>query len=163
MTTSSVSRRQVLRGAAVGALGLTGAALIGCGGGDDGGSPATNTGGGAPGADSGAPKNIKRADGYNPALGEVAINTKKVIRGGTYRESASDTSRENDPDISISGADWQHIADRLVIANGWTMAITPDMLTSYELVDKQGLEMVFKLRPGIKTHNKPPSNDRTFT
>jgi peptide/nickel transport system substrate-binding protein len=53
--------------------------------------------------------------------------------------------------------------DRLVYANGWTMNVTPDLLTSYELVDKQGLEMVLKLRPGIKTHNKPPVNGRVFT
>jgi peptide/nickel transport system substrate-binding protein len=159
---SNLTRRSALRGAAVGALGLGGAALLGCGGGDDSAGSASNTGG-TSGADSGAPRNVKRADGHNPALGEVAINTKKIIKGGTYRESASDTSRENDPDVSIAGADWQHVADRLVIANGWTMKIEPDMLTSYELVDKAGLEMVFKLRPGIKTHNKPPLNGRIYT
>jgi ABC-type transport system substrate-binding protein len=164
MTTSNLSRRSVLRGAAVGALGLGGAALLGCGGGsDEGGGAASSTGGSGPAADWGGPKNVKRAEGYDPKLGQVAVNNRKVIMGGTYRESASDTSRENDPDISISGADWQHIADRLFIANGWTMQIVPDMATSYELIDKQGLELVIKIRPGIKTHPKPPMNGRIFT
>src|ERR671910_300868 len=107
MTLSILSRRSALRGAAVGALGLGGAALLGCGSGDDGGSTASNTGSTDAAADSGIPKNIKRAEGHDPKLGQVAINNKKVIMGGTFKESSTDTSRENDPDISISGADWQ--------------------------------------------------------
>jgi peptide/nickel transport system substrate-binding protein len=158
------SRRTVLRGSAVGLAGLAGAALLGCGGGDDGGGNSTsnNTSGGSA-ADSGAPKNIKRAPGFDPKLGEAPINNKKVIMGGTFRRDFTDTTREQDPDVSISGADAESVMDRLVFANGWTMELTPDMLTSYEMVDKQGLEMVFKLRPGIKTHNKAPLNGRIFT
>jgi len=41
------------------------------------------------------------------------------------------------------------------------MALTPDMLASYEWIDKQNL--VLKLRPGIKTHNVAPLNGRVFT
>jgi peptide/nickel transport system substrate-binding protein len=163
MTTSSFNRRSVLRGAAVGALGLGGAALLGCGGGGDGGDTGGAASRGDAGADSGAPKNVKRAPGYDPTLGKVDINNRKVIPGGTYRVSATDTTREQDVDVSISGADVELYNDRLVYANGWTMEISPDMLASYERVDKQGLEMVFKLRPGIKTHNKAPLNGRVFT
>src|SRR5437870_9815618 len=161
-TSTAFTRRSVLRAGAFGSAGLAAAALLGCGGSKTpaGNSSASNTSG-APGE--GIPKNIKRADGFNAKIGQVAINNKKVIMGGTYRESASDTSRENDPDVSISGADWQHMADRLVIANGWTMKIQPDMLVSWELVDKQGLQIVMKLRPGIKTHPKPPMNGRIYT
>ena len=114
-------------------------------------------------ADSGAPKNVKRAEGFDPKLGTVAVNTKKVIKGGTFSRAVPDTTREQDPDVSIAGADVETTQDRLVYANGWTMNITPDMLTSYELVDKTGLQMVFKIRPGIKTHPKPPVNGRIFT
>ena len=114
-------------------------------------------------ADSGAPKNVKRAEGFDPKLGTVAVNTKKVIKGGTFTRAVTDTTREQDPDVSIAGADVETTQDRLVYANGWTMNITPDMLTSYELVDKTGLQMVFKIRPGIKTHPKPPVNGRIFT
>ena len=160
-----MSRRSVLEGMGVGALGLAGAALLSCGG------STTPAGGGASGGgagnevsvDSGVPKNVKRAEGFDPKLGEVAVNNKKVIQGGVFRRAFTDTTREQDPDVSIAGADAETVMDRLVYANGWTMKITPDMLTSYELVDKAGLQMVFKLRPGIKTHNVAPLNGRIFT
>jgi ABC-type transport system substrate-binding protein len=160
----TASRRSILQGGAIGIAGLASAALLGCGGGDDGDGGAPPSGGGDTAAASGAPKNVKRADGFDPKLGEVAINNKKVVKGGTFRRGdRNDTSRENDPDVSIAGADWEAVGDRLVYANGWTMQVTPDMLTSWEQVDKQGLQMVFKMRPGIKTHNKPPVNGRIFT
>jgi peptide/nickel transport system substrate-binding protein len=147
----------------VGLAGLAGAALLGCGGGDgDGGGGATSRTG-DPAAESGAPKNVKRAEGFDAKLGQLDVNNKKVIKGGVYRREFNDTTREQDPDVSIAGADAEAVMDRLVYANGWTMKLTPDMLTSYELVDKQGLEMVFKLRPGIKTHNLPPLNGRIYT
>src|SRR5688500_2163371 len=123
------SRRTVLRGSAVGLAGLAGAALLGCGGDDGGGSSTNNTSGGSA-ADSGAPKNIKRAPGFDPKLGEAPINNKKVVMGGTFRRDFTDTTREQDPDVSISGADAESVMDRLVFANGWTMELTPDMLTS---------------------------------
>ena len=159
---SSLSRRSVMHGGATGLAGLASAALLGCGGS----STPTARGASSGPVDasvSGAPKNVKRAESYDPKLGTIDINNKKRVPGGAYRESATDTSRENDPDVSISGADWQHIADRLFIANGWTMKIQPDMAASYELVDKQGLELVIKIRPGIKTHNKAPLNGRIYT
>lgn len=156
------SRRSVLEGVGVGALGLAGAALLGCGGS----TPAGNGEVGGPadaGAASGAPKNVKRAAGFDPKLGELPINNKKVVMGGTFVRPFTDTTREQDPDVSIAGADAESVMDRLVYANGWNMEITPDLLTSYEMVDKQGLQMVFKLRPGIKTHNVAPLNGRIFT
>jgi peptide/nickel transport system substrate-binding protein len=55
------------------------------------------------------------------------------------------------------------VNDRLVYANGWTMKVTPDLLSSFELVDKTGLEMVFKLRPGIKAYDRAPVSGRVFT
>ena len=153
----------MLRGTGLGLAGLAGAALLGCGGSkSDGGS----TGGGgasAPAASdaSGAPKNVKRADGFDPKYGQVPVNTKKFVKGGSYRRSANDTSRENDPEVSIAGADWEIVGDRLSYANGFNMKITPDLLASYEWIDKQNL--VLKLRPGIKTHNVAPLNGRQFT
>jgi peptide/nickel transport system substrate-binding protein len=158
------SRRAILRGSAVGLAGLAGAALLGCGGGGDGeGGGSGGSSGGLTAAESGAPKNVTRAEGFDPKLGELPVNTRKVVQGGVFRRQFTDTTREQDPDVSIAGADAEAVMDRLVYANGWTMKITPDMLTSYELVDKQGLEMAFKLRPGIKTHNKAPLNGRIFT
>ena len=159
---SPLQRRAMLRGAGLGLAGLAGAALLGCGGGESGGSsgggasaPAASAGG------NGAPKNIKRGDGFDPKFGLSPINEKKVVKGGTFRRQRADTSRENDPEVSIAGADWELVADRLVYANGFTMKITNDMLASYEWIDKQNL--VLKLRPGIKTHNVAPFNGRVFT
>ena len=63
----------------VGALGLAGAALLGCGG-------STPAGGGAggggrdAGAASGAPKNVKRAEGFDPKLGTFPVNNKNQGR-----------------------------------------------------------------------------------
>ena len=154
---TSVTRRGVIRGMGIGALGLAGASLIGCGGSSTGGSPEAAK---SAGGDSGAPKNAVRAEGFDPKFGTVPVNNKKKIVGGTYRRSANDTSRENDPDVSISGADWELVADRLANANGFTQKVSPDMLTSFEVVDP--LTMILKLRPGIKTHNIAPLNGRVL-
>ena len=162
---TSLSRRTALRGAAVGLAGVAGAVLLGCGGS----KPSSNNGASgtsapaASGGPNGAPKNIVRADGFDPKFGTVPVNTKQMVPGGTYRRAVTDTSRQNDPDVSIALSDWELIGDRLVYANGFTMKITPDMLVSYEITNPQGLEMVFKMRPGIKTQNVAPLNGRIFT
>ena len=113
--TSRIDRRMVLRGGALGAIGLAGAALLGCSGSGsksaDSGSGASAPAGAAPA--SGAPKNIKRADGFDPKFGQVPVNDRKVVKGGSFRRQSTDTSRENDPEVSISGADWELVADRL--------------------------------------------------
>src|SRR5262245_49764115 len=139
-----LERRSVLRGAGLGLAGLAGAALLGCGGKSDSGASSGST---SSGGASGAPKNIKRAEGFDAKFGQLPINDKKVVKGGTFRRQRNDTSRENDPEVSIAGADWEIVGDRLFYANGFTMAVTPDMLASYEWIDKQNL--VLKLRPGI--------------
>ncbi|MEX2229887.1 MAG: ABC transporter substrate-binding protein [Dehalococcoidia bacterium] len=106
---------------------------------------------------------MARATGFDPALGVVPINEKAVKQGGTFRRSYPDTTRQQDPDISIYGSDHEWINDRLFYANGWTMELVPDMLESFELIDPKGLELLLRLRPGIKTHNTPPVNGRIFT
>ena len=169
-----VSRRAVLRGSGLGIAGLAGAALIGCGGGDDGegeaggtssGTPAGSTGsaGTAAATGSGAPANVTRAPGADPALGVVPINTKAMVPGGTFRRRRTRTTSQQDPDISIAGSDHELVNDRLMVANGWTMELTPDLLESYEVTDPQGLEIVLKLRPGIKMTDRPPVNGRDLT
>ena len=162
----NLTRRAVLRGATFGAAGLASAALLGCASTSKPSVQAPAGGGGTgTGATAGVsiPKNIKRAPGFTANLGLAPVNTKKVIPGGTYRRDTNDTSREQDPDVSIAGSDHELVNDRLFNANGWTMEISPDLLASYELVDKKGLQILLKLRPGIKTHNKAPVNGRVFT
>ncbi|RLT26393.1 MAG: ABC transporter substrate-binding protein [Chloroflexi bacterium] len=159
-----LERRSVLRGAGLGLAGLTGAALFGCGGSQSssgGESTGAQAGGQASVAGSGAPAKVTRADGFDPKLGTVPVNNKKLVKGGTYRRAGTDTSRENDPDVSIAQADWELVGDRLATANGFNMKLSLDMLASYEWIDKQNL--VLKIRPGIKTHNVAPFNNRVFT
>jgi len=162
----------MLRGTGVGVAGLAGAALLGCGSGDDEGSGGGDGGGGGATSPSGASQGgggsaglptISRAPGFDPALGVTPINEKPLVPGGTFRRFDNDTTRQQDPDISIAGSDHELINDRLVYANGWTMELTPDLLESYEITDADGLEIVLKLRPGIKTHNIEPVNGRDFT
>ena len=88
-----LQRRAMLRGTGLGLAGLAGAALLGCGGSKSD-SGASGGGGSAPAASnaSGAPKNVKRADGFDPKYGEVPVNNRKFVKGGGYRRSASDTS-----------------------------------------------------------------------
>ena len=161
--TRFMSRRGVLEAMGMGTLGIAGAALLGCGGSAKPVASGASGGGTTDAATSGAPKNMKRADGYDPKLGDVAINNKKMIKGGVVRRTSTDTSREQDPDVSIAGSVHEMMNDRLTTANGWTMKVTPDMLVSYEMVDKAGLQMVLKLRPGIKTFNRAPVSGRVFT
>ena len=78
--TSTLSRRSALRGGVLGLAGLSAAALLGCGGSKSaapsGNSAASvSSGQGTDPASYGGPKNVKRADGFDPKLGEVAVNT----------------------------------------------------------------------------------------
>ncbi|MCC6238189.1 MAG: ABC transporter substrate-binding protein [Dehalococcoidia bacterium] len=157
------SRRGVLRGAGVGLAGLAGAVLVGCGGdGGESGSASSTGGGGSGAATAGnSPVTVKRAPGFDPALGLNPVNDKKYVKGGVFRRHFTDTSRQQDPDVSAAGSDHETTNDRLAYANPWTMEIVPDMLEKYELVDPTTL--VLKIRPGIKTHNIAPVNGRVFT
>lgn len=156
------SRRGVLRGAGLGLAGLAGAALVGCGGdgGESGSASSTGGSSGAPKAGN-SPVTVKRAPGFDPALGVSPVNDKKYVKGGVFRRHFADTSRQQDPDVSAAGSDHETTNDRLAYANPWTMEIVPDMLEKYELVDPTTL--VLKIRPGIKTHNIAPVNGRVFT
>ena len=165
-----IDRRRLLRATGLGVAGLGGAALIGCGGDDD----STDTGGGSSGGSSSSGGGSEaaassggdwykgeRAPGFDPAVGVVPINEKARVAGGTFTRPDTDTTRQQDPDVSIARSDHELINDRLVYANGWTMELTPDLLESYEIAD-DGLSIVLNLRPGIKTHNIAPVNGRDF-
>src|SRR5437870_4904598 len=110
---NALTRRSVLRGGAAGLAGLAGAALLGCGGSKNAGGGGASPSNASDAATSGAPKNIKRAEGFDPKLGVVPVNSKKVVMGGTFTRAFTDTTREQDPDVSISGADAESVMDRL--------------------------------------------------
>jgi ABC-type transport system substrate-binding protein len=168
MSRLQVARRELLRAGALGAAGMAAAALLGCRSSagtsvDVGGVTSGEGVSQSSGSGEGVPKNIKRAPGVDPKIATVPVNNRKVIQGGTYRTTSTSTTVEFDPDIIKGSTDIQIMNDRLLYANGYTLELTNDMLTSYEVIDKQGLEMVFKIRPGIKTYNRQPVNGRIFT
>ena len=125
--TATVPRRTALRVAVAGAAGLASAALLGCASSS---KPADPKAGGGAVTSLNIPKNIKRAPGFSTNLGLAPVNEKKLVRGGTYSRDTNDTSRQQDPDVSIAGSDHELVNDRLFNANGWTMEIAPDLLAS---------------------------------
>ena len=165
-----LNRRHLLRAGGIGLAGLSGAALIGCGDSEDGadssgsGGSSTTTSGDTASSSGGGGDWYKgeRAPGFQASLGVVPINEKARVAGGTFTRAENDTTRQQDPDVSIARSDHEIINDRLVYANGWNMELTPDLLESYEVAD-DGLSIVLNLRPGIKTHNIAPVNGRVFT
>ncbi|MPZ99944.1 MAG: hypothetical protein GEU80_11550 [Dehalococcoidia bacterium] len=164
-----LGRRRLLRATGVGAAGLTGAALLGCGSDDeDGGGDSSGDSGGTSGASGTTAATAgdwfqgPRAPGFDESLGVTPINEQPRVPGGTFTRAEPDTTRQQDPDISIARSDHELINDRLVYANGWTSELTPDLLESYEVTD-EGLGVILKLRSGIKTHNIAPVNGRVFT
>ena len=159
----------MLRASGIGVLGLGGAALIGCGDGDggDGGTTTPPTGSTAPSTGTTGSTGTgwyegERSPGFDPALGMNPVNEKEHVPGGTYTRAYRDTTRQQDVDLSAAGADIEMTGDRLTRANGWTQEIIPDLLESWEVAD-DGLAIVMHLRPGIKTHDRAPTNGRIFT
>src|SRR5690606_161850 len=96
-----------------------------------------------------------------PEYGNTPISWKPRVMGGTLRMLGTYNSRQNDPDLAAALAITEVNNDRLVTPNGWTTELTPDLLESYEFLSPE--EVVLKLRPGIKTHDKPATQGRVFT
>jgi peptide/nickel transport system substrate-binding protein len=139
---SPISRRSLLRGSAVGAAGLAGAALIGCGGGGD--NPATAPAGTAV---SGTPTAV------------AASQTAK--KGGTLRIAGQATGDFPSLDYDRTNASalgsmtnltgvkltqWDERPD----SPGPVENVIPDLAESWETPD-QGITWNFKLRKGAKT------------
>jgi|GEM_PF-1465057 len=166
-------RRQFLRGAGLGAVGLAGAALIGCsddeGGADGGnggsGSPTSSGSNGGSAAASGAPS-LPRAPGFpGEDFGQVPVNDKPRVMGGDlvvgYGERVFG-GRAMDPDVSGFCSPTEYANEGLAAARpGWDESLSFDVLESFEWVDDT--ELVLKIRPGIKTHNRPPTDGRILT
>ncbi len=151
---TGVSRRSVLRGIGVGALGLTGAALIGCrssGGGTTGAAPkseATTVAGGTRGA--GLPMNAPKVQG-------------KVKPGGTWTSGITSTNVQNDAHTSLGGNIYHIISEKAIEPDPVTNALRPHVFTSWEVADPAGTTLVFKLHPKLFIHDIPPYNGRQFT
>lgn len=164
-------RRRFLRGAGLGLAGLAGAALLGCGEDDDSGSSSSTGGsngssnGGSGGGGGGAPS-LARAPGFpGEEFGQVPINDKPRVMGGDlvmgYGERVFG-GRAMDPDVSGFCAPMEYVNEGLVGARpGWDESLEFDALESFEWIDET--ELVLKIRPGMKTHDRAPTNGRIVT
>jgi peptide/nickel transport system substrate-binding protein len=129
-----ISRRGVLRGVGLGAFGLAGAALLGCGSDDD--SPAGSGGNGSP-----APGGATGASG-------------DPVRGGELRVGTVADVHSMDPALSVSlgeSAVTQSVYDNLVLQQH-DSTIRP-MLAESLTPNADLTEYVAMLRPGVKFHH----------
>ncbi|MPZ99373.1 MAG: hypothetical protein GEU80_08570 [Dehalococcoidia bacterium] len=153
-----VSRRGVLRGAAVGGMGLAGAALIGCGSDDDGGD----------GGGDGPPASSATETGATATATEAVSTGPKS--GGTWRVNIALDPTSLDPYGNLSYTTKGFAAyvysrlfriDSQPEANPYDQLPTEDIAESAESTD--GQHWTVKLRQGVKFHDKDPVNGRELT
>ena len=169
-------RRAVLRAGALGAAGLAGAALLGCGGDDE--APAASAPAG--GAGQLVSTTAKRPDtlpaGWywaegNPfpyQYGEPA--GKQPKRGGTFVDGVTWDVGPLDPIKSSAGGSItipNYVYNRLIgYAAGpgvdpFALKLEAELAKTWEQTP-DGLTYTFKLSPGVKWQNLPPLNGRDF-
>jgi peptide/nickel transport system substrate-binding protein len=146
----------VLQGVGVGALGLAGAALLGCGGGGpggEGGQVAPGAQGGVQGASSG---------GGLPKVAPVVQG--KPRYGGSWTTTFTSEPQQFDahtargPNIFHYG-----VSERVLEPHPDTGEIRPHVATSWEVADPNGLTLILKIHPKLFVHNIAPYNGRQFT
>ncbi|MQA00957.1 MAG: hypothetical protein GEU80_16850 [Dehalococcoidia bacterium] len=167
-----VGRRSFLHGASVGALGLSAAALIGCGdeddpdtGGTPGGGGATSTGtpatGGTPaGGDDLASRfsaEFWRVDPANARPGETLVidHSDEALTLDNHREETPGSIHATQPthdQLFQRWEDWERF--------GGKVFVEPLLAESFEQVDDTTL--VLNLQQGVHFHNLPPVNGREF-
>lgn len=148
--TRLLTRRSVVSSISIGALGLAGAALLGCKAspGDSGSS------GAAPKVDAG----IKTL----PLTAPVVQGTPK--KGGVFTETiGASTWVQHDSHTQLGASEWHVISEKTIEQDPKTAALVPSVAASWEVADPAGLSLVFKVKPGIKIHNVSPWNGRDFT
>jgi len=155
MTGRSITRRGLIRGTGTAALGLGGAALLGCGEDDEPGATATST--------STATGGTATAEGTST----VGAGPKQ---GGTYRTRITNDPASLDPYATASFTTKEfsgHVYSRLFKidaqpnANPYNQGLLPDLAESAESEDGQHWTVV--LRPDVHYHDIAPVSGRTVT
>ena len=181
-TRRPVGRRTVIRGAGLGVAGLAGAALIGCGGGDDGGTatPAvTNV--------------LDTTPAPTPEAGATAVPASEVrLKPGIYSGPVPPSAAELNPSANAKYGGvakmryldpprmdlsrtlsctifhtLTYTSNRLTraqmgaTADPYRVDLEPDLAESWEALDG-GTKFVFHLNKGVKMHNVAPVNGREF-
>ncbi|GMU40757.1 MAG: hypothetical protein AMXMBFR23_16230 [Chloroflexota bacterium] len=178
-----VGRRTVIRGAGLGVAGLAGAALIGCGGGDD----EEEASGGLTGTTLEATAIATEANATPVPADQVRV------KPGLYDGPVPPSAAELNPGINAKMGGvlkWTYLdpprmdlsrtlsctifhtltytSNRLTraklgaLADPYRVELEPDLAESWEALDG-GQKFIFHLRKGVKMHNVAPVNGREFT
>jgi ABC-type transport system substrate-binding protein len=150
---SHVQRRALIRGIGFGAIGLAGAALLGCGG-DETTTSSTQGKSSAP---------VTSATGVETLPLTAPVAQGRPRKGGIYTQSLGATTYvEHDSHTQRGASEWHVIGEKLLECNFTDAKTVPHVATSWEVADPTGLNLVFKIKPGIKMHNVAPWNGREF-
>ncbi len=180
--TRRLNRRTALRGAGVGVAGLAGAALLGCGGGDDGpsgestpltaeGLMGTATGTAEAGTATGGQVRIEPGL-HETAIGPTAAEADPLANGrpgGTFVHTYLDPPRMDINRTLSCTIFMTNLVTYNRVARAKTGAhahpfmpeIEPDLAESWES-SPDSSEFTFHLHQSIKTHNVQPTNGREF-
>jgi len=155
---TTVTRRRVIAGMGMGALGLAGSALLGCGSSKNSGGSA----GGSAGGDTGS-KTVTSQTGVETLPLTAPVAQGKPRKGGTYTITVGPvTYVEHDAHTMRGRGEFHFISEKLTECDPVTAKTLPHVATSWEIADPNGMTLIFKIRNDLKVHNVAPWNGRQF-
>jgi ABC-type transport system substrate-binding protein len=87
----------------------------------------------------------------------------KIKPGGNWATAVTGPHKQHDTHTALGGTIYHTIGDKGLEPHPITNEILPHMLTSWEVADPSGLELVFKVHPKLFVHDQAPYNGRQFT
>ena len=143
-----VSRRRLFRNSALVGAGIAGAALVGCSSARQ--APATNR----------PPQTAGTGAVAAPERPGAPVVKGAPKEGGTFTQATTVSNVQHDMHTALAGSVWHNISEPALLPDPLTGAITANIIEKWEVPDST--HFVFKVRPGVKLHNKPPWNGREF-